>query len=248
MLGRGGSVLYKRPAHKRPWYSIIGPGARRQPLLERITANGSLAIASFKAHGILAKNLTASLVLERGELSAKDLAASAFGGKLSGTLHDNFNAGPPTYEINGKLDGGSVAAISGPMRQDWGSGKLDASFQATAAGTDFASLTKSAVGLLNYAWRDGTVALALDGGAGPLHIQDFRGIATLREGRLSFTASKIATPGGIYMVSGTASLDRQLGLTLAHGKTPAFEITGTLEKPKVTPSSPVAQTQAELHP
>jgi len=57
------------------------------------------------------------------------------------------------------------------------------------------------------------------------------------------------TANGIYTVSGTASLDRQLGLTLARGKSPAYEITGTLEKPKVKPSVPIApQTQAELRP
>jgi hypothetical protein len=240
------NALLNPQAAKRPWYAIMNAGITKQPMLARVSASGTVGIDTMKVRGVAAKNVSGSVTLEHGLLTVKNLTAAALGGKLSGSLRANFDVGPPAYEASGKLEGGSVAALSGPLRQSWGTGKLNATFAFTATGMDTATLTKSASGNINYTWRNGTMALALDGGAGPLRILDFRGTATLRDNRLSFAPGRMETASGIYTVSGTASLDRQLGLTLARGKTPAFEITGTLEKPKVKPSVP--QTQAQLHP
>ena len=241
------SALLNPQLAKRPWYAIIRAGSANPPLLSRITASGTLALASLKVMGTVAKNVSGSVMLEHGLFRVNDVRASALGGNLSGSLRADFDANPPTFEASGKLDGGSVAALSGARRQSWGTGKLDSAFTVGATGLDGASLLKSASGSINYTWRNGTMALALDGGPGPLRIHDFRGVATLRNGKLSFAPSKMETASGIYTVSGTASLDRQLGLTLTRGRTPAYEITGTLEKPKVTPSVlPAPQTQARL--
>ena len=241
------NTLLNPQAEKRPWYAIIGTGAAKPPLLKRITASGTLTLTSLKIGDALAKNVSATVTLEHGVLRARDVLASGLGGKLSGTVRADFDASPPKFETNGKLDSGSVAALSGARRQSWGTGRLDATFALTAAGLDAGSILKTADGSIDYLWRNGTMALALDGGAGPLRIRDFRGTATLHSGRLSFTPSRMETPGGIYTVSGTASLDRQLGLTLTRGRIPAYEITGTLEKPLVKAAVlPAPATQARL--
>ena len=241
------NALLNPQAAKRPWYAIIGGGASKPPMLARITASGTLAVGAMKVGGVVARNVSGTVTLEHGVLRARDVSAAALGGKLSGTLRADFDATPPTFEASGKLDGGSVAALSAPRRPSWGTGQLDATFALTTAGLDTTSILKSAGGSINYTWRNGTMALALDGGAGPLRIRDFRGTATLHNGQLSFAASKMETAGGIYTLSGTASLDRQLGLTLTRGNVPAYEITGTLEKPLVKAAVlPSPATQARL--
>ncbi len=243
------NALLNPRAAKRPWYAIISSGSNTTPMLARIAASGTLTIGTLKTGATSAKNVSGNVTLERGVLSAKDVVSAALGGKLSATLRANLGVNPPAYEASGKLEGGSVAALSGARRQSWGTGKLDASFAFTAAGADAESLVKSAGGSITYTWKNGTMALALDGGAGPLRIRDFRGTATLRDGRFSFAPSKMECASGIYTVSGTASLDRQLGLTLTRGNIPAYEITGTLEKPTVKASVvPPPQTQASLRP
>ena len=242
------NALVNPRAEKRPWYAAIVGGNNKQPLLGRVTASGSLTVGILKVHGTSAKNASAQLTLEHGILSAKNFSAAALGGKVSGVVVADFASNPAKVDVTGRVDNGSIAALAGPLRESWGTGKLDASFKLAASGTDVASLTKTAAGEIQYVWRDGTFAMALDGGEGPLRIHDFRGVVALRDGSLSFAPSKIQTGSGIYMVSGTASLDRQLGLTLTRGKTPAYQITGTLEKPKVTPATVVPPTQARLHP
>ncbi len=242
------NALVNPKAEKRPWYAAIVGGDSKPPLLGRVTASGTLTVSTLKAGVTTAKAVTAQVSLNHGVFAAQNVVANALGGKITGDLRADFDAAPPKFSATGKIDGGSVAALAGPLRQSWGTGKLDANFKIDAAGSDFASVTKAATGEFHYVWRDGTVAFGLDGGAGPLRIHDLRGVATLRDGSLSFAPSRMQTGSGIYTLSGTASLDRQLGLTLARGNTPAYQITGTLDKPKVTPSTNVPQTQARLQP
>lgn len=238
--------LLNPQAQKRPWYSIMG-GADRPSLLARMTASGTIAVGSLRIRRGVAKNVAGNVTFAHGMLSATKVSAVALGGKLAGTLKADFDATPPVFSASGRLEGGTVAAFSGPVRQNWGTGALEGTFALQASGLDLATLQKTANGNIKYSWRNGTLALSLDGRPGPLRIVDFRGTATLRDGRLSFAPSRMETPGGIYTVSGTASLDQQLGLTFARGNTPAYEVTGTLDKPKVKATS-APQTQAKLQP
>ena len=56
----------------------------------------------------------------------------------------------------------------------------------------------------------------------------------LRDNVFTLTQSKMDTPGGIYVVSGTASLGRKLGLKLVRDPGHAFSIEGTLDAPRVS--------------
>jgi len=90
---------------------------------------------------------------------------------------------------------------------------------------------------VNFDWRDGSLAhVVLSGSPAPLQIRQFHGEVAIDGGQISFRPSKMQTPKGIYVVSGTASLDRHLGLRLMRGKSEGFEITGTVEEPKVAPA------------
>src|SRR6185436_14202903 len=56
---------------------------------------------------------------------------------------------------------------------------------------------------------------------------------------------KLQTPGGIYQVSGTASLSRVLDIKLAREGARGFNVTGTLNQPHATLSA-TPETQAAL--
>jgi hypothetical protein len=56
----------------------------------------------------------------------------------------------------------------------------------------------------------------------------------------------VQTPGGIYQLSGTASWSRVLDIKLAREGVRGFNITGTLNQPHVTLTTP--ETQAALKP
>ena len=105
-----------------------------------------------------------------------------------------------------------------------------------ASGWDANQLRSSAMGSVTFDWRDGSLEhVALTGAPAPLKFRQFQGELTLADGQFTFAPSRLETPGGIYVVSGTASLDRELGLRLMRGKTEAYDVTGTVEKPRVAP-------------
>jgi hypothetical protein len=95
----------------------------------------------------------------------------------------------------------------------------------------------------DFAWRNGVLQrLVLDSHSGPLQFKSFSGNFEFQRGVLALSKSQMATPAGLYLVGGTVSLDRQLGLTLRNGKH-SYDLSGSLDTPKVTPA---AKTQAAL--
>jgi hypothetical protein len=120
-------------------------------------------------------------------------------------------------------------------RDAWGTGRANATYRIMASGWDASQLRSSAMGSVSFDWRDGSLAhIALTDTSAPLHFRQFRGELTLADGQFTFGASTLETPGGIYVVSGTASLDRELDIRLMRGKSEAYDVTGTVEKPRVT--------------
>ena len=236
--------LLNPQAQKRPWYAFIESSAAKNPVLARVTASGTIGVGHWQAGSVSFSNVTGEAALSDGLLTMKNVSAEAWGGKLAGSLRADFGAAPVEFEASGRLEEAAVAAMSGKTLPSWGTGKLNAKFVLSAAGLTAASLQQSATGKIEFDWRNGTVALALESGKGPLRIHEFRGSATLRDGDLQFATGRMASASGIYQVRGTAALDRKLSLTLSVADTPVYEITGTVEKPKVAPAAPA---QARLN-
>jgi hypothetical protein len=70
----------------------------------------------------------------------------------------------------------------------------------------------------------------------------------LRDGAFEIQEGKLETPGGIYQVSGTASLGRALDVKLSRGGgAHGFSISGTLTQPRVVQAT-FPETQAALKP
>ncbi len=233
---------------KRPWYDIIG--ARPQPSgLVKVAAVGKISAARVEVKTLLAKRVSGDVRLDSGLLTVRNLHADVLGGSTTAELHADFTGAEPTYSINGALQHASMAAIAAITRDVWATGRIGATYRVTAAGWDASHLRSSATGSVIFDWQDGTLPhLALNGGPAPLKIGRFQGELTLSEGELAFKPSRMETPGGIYQVSGTASLDRQLDLKLMRGKSESYGIGGTLEKPRVTPAPPPETQRAAVKP
>jgi hypothetical protein len=238
------AVLNPR-AQKRPWYDILS--ASPQPsMLPKLRAVGNIVAARLEVKTLVAKRASGNVRLEAGVLTITNLRAEVLGGSTAGEFRADFTGAQPAYTMNGSLQQASMAAVAGLMRDAWATGKTNATYRITASGWDAAQLRASATGSVTFDWREGSLAhVALNGSPAPLQIRQFRGELAVADGQLTFKPSRMETPGGIYVVSGTAALDRQLGLRLTRGKTEAFDITGTVENPRVVPAAlPMAQAAA----
>lgn len=227
---------------KRPWYAFIETSAARNPLLARVTAFGTLSVGQLRARDIVFSGVSADTTLKNGVLAMNDLSGSVLDGKLNGTLRANFGASPAQFEASGKLENASVSALAGAARGRSAAGTIDTDFTLTASGLSSAALAASATGTFHFNWRGGTMS-GVEDHTGLLRITDFRGTGSLQAGQIVLTGSRMNAGGRIYQVSGSATLDRKLALTLSRADAPAYQITGTLEKPQVTPVSPA---QAKL--
>ena len=229
---------------KRPWYDLIGASRPQPPFLRELAAQGTVSAGRVTIGALAASRVSGSVRLQRGIVSIGNLRADVLGGSHTGELRADFTGAQPVYSARGTLDKVSVAMLAALTRDGWGTGRAGGNYQVTASGWDAAALRDSAAGDISFNWRDGSLThLSLNGVL--LRIRQFQGKAALADGHLTFSASKIDTPGGIYVVSGTASLDRQLELTLVRGKTQAYDVSGTLEKPRVK-SGKLPPTEAAL--
>jgi len=229
------AVLNPR-AHQRPWYDILR--ASPQPsMLPKLNAVGSVSAARLELKTLVAKRASGNVRLEGGVLTVSNLRAEVSGGSTTGEFRADFTGAQPAYSISGSLQQVSMATVAALMRDDWATGTATATYRIIAAGWDAGQIRASAAGTVNFDWRDGSLAhVVLSGSPAPLQIRQFHGEVAIDGGQISFRPSKMQTPKGIYVVSGTASLDRHLGLRLMRGKSEGFEITGTVEEPKVAPA------------
>lgn len=240
------NALLNPRAQKRPWYAFIGGNPAQPALLSNVSAVGKLSAARVDLKSLTARRFSGDVRLDSGILTIRNLNAEVLGGTTTAELRADFTGPQPAYALNGTLQQASMASIAAITRDAWATGKTNATYRATVSGWDAAQLRASASGAVSFDWRDGTLShLELSGLPAPLRLRRFQGELTLANGSLVFKPSKMETPAGIYVVSGTASFDRQLGLRLVRGETDGFEITGTVDKPRVTPLVlPTTQTAA----
>ncbi len=238
------SLLNPR-AQRRPWYNLLGRSDSGS-LFTRVQASGRITAARAITKMTTATHVAADVRIDGRRVSLSNFRGQVFGGTLSGEWQADFTGKVPLYEAQGRLERASMAQIASSMRDDWATGTVDLMYEGTTSGWDADGLAGSAAGTVQFDWRDGTLPHVTLGAADPpLHIRRFAGRMSLRSGLLNIVASKMETPSGIYKVSGTASLERQLGVRLLGDGKQAFVITGTLDKPQVAPAS-TSETRASL--
>jgi hypothetical protein len=89
--------------------------------------------------------------------------------------------------------------------------------------------------------------IVLSSGAAPLRMRYFIGRLLLRDAEFEIQEGKLDTPDGLYQVSGTATLGRDLNLNLMRAGARGFSITGPLTEPRITEANP-SETRAALKP
>ncbi len=234
-------------AQKRSWYDILG-GMPQLSLPARLDAVGKVTAARLDVKTVTAKRVSADLRLQAGVLTVRNLKADVLGGSTVADLDGDFTGAQPIYSLKGTLQQASVGAIAALTHGAWGTGHLQAKYVINASGWDAIQLRDSATASIILDWRDGSLTHLTLAGAKPLKFGRFQGELALSDGQLTFKPSKMETPWGIYVVSGTASLDRQLELKLMRNKTEAYEVTGTVDKPSVTPALVPETQRAAMKP
>jgi hypothetical protein len=140
------------------------------------------------------------------------------------------------------------------MHEAWIEGTANATYQIRAEGLSPSEFWQSAEGTIEAEMREGAlphIFLAHD--SGPLRIERLEGRAHLHDGKVEIEDARLNSKEGMYSVSGSVFLNREIDLKLARspfvsplgGVTRGYLITGTLTQPHVSPV-PGAETQAQL--
>jgi hypothetical protein len=237
--------LFNPRVARRPWYAILG-GAPEPSIFRSLNATGNLSITRLAIKSLAATHVSATAQLQAGKLALSNIQADLWGGKHRGQWNADFTADQPTYSGTGTLDSAAMPQLASLMKDNWATGTVTATYVASVRGFTATDLLASATGEINFDWRKGVLRhVSLNGSNAPLSFAHFTGTLALNGGKLTLAPeSKLTAESGIYQVSGTASLGRQIDLTLRNN-THAYSVTGTIEKPKVT-SVVATESQALL--
>jgi hypothetical protein len=228
-----------------PWYRVLT--GETGTSLGRFAAEGRIRADHVELKGLELQHVVAWAQLRDHGLRLSEVRAEMLGGKLRAEWSADFAGAVPVYSGSGTLERVALARVAALTHDSWATGTASGKFQLELAGLSAAELARSADGVLDFDWQNGTLQhVALNGAGGPLRLKHFTGHAVLRDLSLEFQQSKIETADSIYVVSGTASLER-LELRLTNRNARGYGVSGTLEKPRVTTLS-TKETQAALSP
>jgi hypothetical protein len=241
-------VLLNEEPGKQPWYRFLTSPAQPKPYLASLYAIGKLTASRVLIHSLVANRVSAEVELEQGRLQLSDLRGDVLGGRHTGEWQMDFTGTPPTYHGNGTLERVALGQIAEAMHDAWITGTASVEYHADTLGWTKAELLSNADAGFQLEARDGSLPhLTLAGDSSPLRVNRFVGRLLLRDGKFEIEQGKLQTPGGIYQLSGTASRGRILDFKLARDGARGFNITGTVDQPRVAISA-TPETQAALKP
>jgi uncharacterized protein involved in outer membrane biogenesis len=213
-----------------------------------IHAAGKLTADRVAIKNWVATRVSTQVALGDGKLLLSNLHGDLLGGKHIGDWKADFAVHPPEYSGSGSVQRIALQQLAESMHDHWITGTANANYRVSASGIEAAELLSSAKANLRVEVRDGLLPhIALVEGSEPLRIHRLFGNFVLRDGRFEIQQGKLETAGGIYQLSGTASLKRTLDLKLVRDGAPGFNITGPLTEPRVVPVK-AQETRAALKP
>lgn len=234
-LSSAGLVEWFTPSPtKRPWYRILafaGPEGK-SPLLA-MRARGRVRVNRLTIKKVIASDITAQVDLDRGKISLTGLRAQVFQGTHQGNWVIDASTLPPHYQCVGNLQTVSMAQVSAAMNDPWATGSADGKFTLTTTGDTFADVVAHADGDLQFTMRNGTLThVELPDAAKPFPVHLFGGDLKVKSGDWKLNAGRLQSHDGIYQVSGAAAPGSGLNLLMTRGDEQAWNVTGTLQKPK----------------
>lgn len=234
-------------SRKRPWYRVLTMGGEARPTWwTTLHASGRVTAGRFQIHGIEATHVSANLNVQDGRLRVAGLTADVLQGKYRGDWNVNFLKTPAVCSGTGDLAGISLAAIADVMNDGWVAGTANASYDLKAPCS--ADFWPSAEAKLHVEVTDALFPHVMIGnGSEALQASHLEGQARLHDGQIEITDTHLISPDGIYDLTGTASLEREVDLKLTRTSNapaePGYRIGGTLEAPHVAPLSRTEQAQ-----
>jgi AsmA-like C-terminal region/AsmA family len=239
--------LVNPKAWNRPWYErLVGADNNPNAPWGWVYAKGHIAVQKFLVKGIPTTKAAAQISISPGSAAVTDLHASLFGGTYQGEFTLSSQNNQPAFQSKGQFDHVSMTDLASLMKDGWATGTISLTYEGTATDWQAADLLNSSTATANFDWRNGSLPhITLASEHQPLAIQRFEGEFRLKAGELSISEGKLQNHAGIYQISGTASLARDLKMTLTRDSGAAYSVTGTLSRPKVAPAEAVAN-QASL--
>ena len=230
----------------RPWYHLLEIGQRDENALLKLQSLGRISAGRVFLGDLVASNFVGTVEMSSGQLSLKDVRADMLGGHHTGNWDADFAAAPPKYVGSGTVTRVAMAQVAILMHDAWASGMVDGQYTLGMSGLNAAALRQSATGSASFKWTGGSLRhVVLEGRSAPLSFSSFDGKVVLREGSLSCEDCKLQTTGETYVVNGTASLGRTLGVRLeSSGRGASYAISGPLDQPSVeTLQSPSSEAK-----
>jgi hypothetical protein len=233
---------------REPWYRFLSSPAQPKPYLASLHAVGNLTANRVVIHNLVANRVSAEFELEQGRLQLSNLRGDLLGGRHTGEWQVDFTVNPPAYRGQGTLEKVALVQVAEAMHDPWITGTANVEYRAATLGWTRTELLSHADAGFQVEARDGSLPhLTLAGESTPLRVNRFTGQLLLRAEKFEIEPGKLQTPGGTYQLSGTASLGRVLDIKLSRDGARGFNITGTLNQPRVTLST-TPETQAALKP
>jgi hypothetical protein len=239
--------LVNPKAWNRPWYErLVGADSNPNAPWGWLYAKGHIVAQRFVVKGITTTKAAAQISISPNTASVTDLHASLFGGIYQGEVTLSSQKDQPAFQSKGQFDHVSMAELASLMKDGWATGTISLSYEGSASGWQAADLLSSTAATANFDWRNGSLPhITLASEHQPLAIQRFEGEVQLKDGELSISEGKLQNHAGIYQISGTASLARDLKMTMTRDSGSAYSVTGTLARPKIAPVEGIAK-QASL--
>jgi uncharacterized protein involved in outer membrane biogenesis len=231
---------------QRPWYRFFGGGDKEQSVLSSMKAKGTVTAKRIVLRAITGSKASGSFELVDGKLTLRNIRADVMGGSFAGSVSADFSGKQPTYDSTGSVTRANLASLNPPMKDGWGTALASGNFKLEMSGWTAGELASSAEGDAQFEFRDGTLRhVSLDRNGVPLRFTSFAANFSFGDGTIHLPSGKLLTQTGIYQVSGTATLNRELELEVNNSGGPAYKVTGTLEKPQVV-AVPAREAEALL--
>ena len=209
-------------------------------------AEGSLAVGELNIADVPLEKFAAHIEVGDHALTVNRIAARVGGGTTQGEWKIDWSGSQPRYAGSGSLEGVTLERVSpqntvaGQVAQ-WIAGRAQVSYSAHFEGKTPQEMADSAGGRVEFQVSNGTSrALALDAGR-PLRFVGAQGALEIDKQAIKILPSKFRAENRIYQLSGTMSLANKQAKLKVNTSGTQWEITGTLEKPEITPQPLTAQ-------
>jgi hypothetical protein len=236
---------------QRPWYRVLESGTQAAPsFLQSLRATGRVTADRLQVQSLGATHVSTNVEVDGGKLHFSELNADFLGGKHRGEWRADFSGKAAACSGTGNLTGVSLVRLADTMKDEWIVGTATGGYQ--IKGPCPAEFWTSAEGTLQFEVTEGNLPhVSLTEDAGPLRVTRFAGLARLHTGGIEIKDAKLDSPSGKFLLSGTASLKREIDFKLARSQSGSatYAITGTLAEPKVVPVvNPETQARLKTEP